>query len=67
MSQDLDLHRACLTAWGEGAEAVSPRLRGPVGSTDTYAIVLLKPGDWPIRPVTMRETFRGAENKRFPG
>ncbi len=37
------------TAWGEGAEAVTPRLRAPAATTDTYAIVLLNPGDWPIR------------------
>ncbi len=37
------------TAWGEGAQSVTPRLRAPAKTTDTYAVVLLKPGDWPIR------------------
>jgi len=36
------------TAWGRGAEAVIPRLRAPAAVTDTYALVLLEPGDWPI-------------------
>ncbi|OQY03334.1 MAG: hypothetical protein B6I22_11835 [Desulfobacteraceae bacterium 4572_123] len=36
------------TAWGQGAESVVPSLRAPAETIDTYAIVLLKPGDWPI-------------------
>ncbi len=36
------------TAWGEGAEAVVTRMRDRKKTRDTFAKVLLKPGDWPI-------------------
>ncbi len=37
------------TAWGEGADAVVTRMRQPKKTKDTFARVLLKPGDWPIQ------------------
>ena len=37
------------TAWGEGADAVVTRMRQPQDTKDTFARVLLKPGDWPIQ------------------
>ena len=37
------------TAWGEGADAVVTRMRQPKKTKDTFAGVLLKPGDWPIQ------------------
>jgi hypothetical protein len=37
------------TAWGEGAENVIPKEREKRLTIDTYATVLLKPGDWPIQ------------------
>ena len=36
------------TAWGQGAEAVVPGWRDKKKTRDTFAEVLLKPGDWPI-------------------
>ena len=36
------------TAWGEGADAVVTRMRERKNTRDTFARVLLKPGDWPI-------------------
>ena len=36
------------TAWGEGADAVATRMRQRKDTKDTFARVLLKPGDWPI-------------------
>ena len=36
------------TAWGQGAEAVVPGWRDKKSTRDTFAEVLLKPGDWPI-------------------
>ncbi len=37
------------TAWGDGADAVVTKMRQPKKTKDTFARVLLKPGDWPIR------------------
>ena len=37
------------TAWGEGAEAVITGMRQRKNTKDTFARVLLKPGDWPIQ------------------
>jgi len=37
------------TAWGEGADAVVARMRQRKNTKDTFARVLLKPGDWPIQ------------------
>ena len=37
------------TAWGEGADAVVSRMRQRINTKDTFARVLLKPGDWPIQ------------------
>jgi hypothetical protein len=39
------------TAWGDGAESVIPKVREKRMTIDTYATVLLKPGDWPIQIV----------------
>ncbi len=39
------------TAWGDGAESVIPEVREKRLTIDTYATVLLKPGDWPIESV----------------
>jgi hypothetical protein len=39
------------TAWGEGADSVVPKMREKRLTIDTYATVLLKPGDWPIQIV----------------
>ena len=36
------------TAWGEGAEAVVTGMRQRKNTRDTFARVLLRPGDWPI-------------------
>ena len=36
------------TAWGEGADKVVTRMRERKNTRDTFARVLLKPGDWPI-------------------
>ncbi len=36
------------TVWGEGADAVVTRIRKRVHTKDTFARVLLNPGDWPI-------------------
>ena len=36
------------TAWGQGAEAVVPGWRDKKDTKDTFARILLKPGDWPI-------------------
>ena len=36
------------TAWGEGADAVVTGMRQRKDTKDTFARVLLKPGDWPI-------------------
>ena len=37
------------TTWGDGAESVVPNMREKRLTMDTYATVLLKPGDWPIQ------------------
>ena len=37
------------TVWGEGADAVITRMRQRKHTKDTFARVLLKPGDWPIQ------------------
>jgi len=37
------------TVWGEGADAVVARMRQRKNTKDTFARVLLKPGDWPIQ------------------
>jgi hypothetical protein len=37
------------TAWGDGADAVVTRMRQRKSTKDTFARVLLKPGDWPIQ------------------
>ena len=37
------------TVWGDGADAVVTKLREPKNTIDTFARVLLKPEDWPIR------------------
>ena len=37
------------TAWGEGADAVVTGMRQRKNTKDTFARVLLKPGDWPIK------------------
>jgi hypothetical protein len=39
------------TAWGDGAESVIPNVREKRLTIDTYATVLLKPGDWPIQSI----------------
>jgi hypothetical protein len=39
------------TAWGDGAESVIPNVREKRLTIDTYATVLLKPGDWPLQIV----------------
>ncbi len=39
------------TAWGEGSQSVIPNMREKRLTIDTYATVLLKPGDWPIQLV----------------
>ncbi|MHC4207159.1 MAG: hypothetical protein ACYSTT_21095 [Planctomycetota bacterium] len=39
------------TAWGDGAESVIPKVREKRMTIDTYATVLLNPGDWPIQDV----------------
>ena len=39
------------TAWGDGADNVVPKVREKRLTIDTYATVLLKPGDWPIQIV----------------
>ena len=36
------------TAWGEGADAVVTGMRQRKDTKDTFARVLLRPGDWPI-------------------
>jgi hypothetical protein len=36
------------TAWGEGADTVVTSMRQLKNTKDTFARVLLKPGDWPI-------------------
>jgi hypothetical protein len=36
------------TVWGTGAEAVIPKMKEKRATEDTYARILLKPGDWPI-------------------
>jgi hypothetical protein len=36
------------TAWGQGAEAVVPGWRDKKDTKDTFARILLKPGEWPI-------------------
>jgi len=36
------------TAWGIGAEKVIPKMKDRTTTHDTYARILLKPGDWPI-------------------
>jgi hypothetical protein len=37
------------TVWGSGAEKVIPEMKNRKTTRDTYARILLKPGDWPIR------------------
>ena len=37
------------TAWGDGADAVVTRMRQQIHTKDTFARILLKPGDWPIQ------------------
>jgi hypothetical protein len=37
------------TAWGEGADTVVTRMRQRKKTKETFARVLLKPGDWPIQ------------------
>ena len=37
--------------WGKGAENVIPEVREERVTKDTYATVLLKPGDWPIQSI----------------
>jgi hypothetical protein len=37
------------TAWGEGADAVVTGMRQRKDTKDTFARILLKPGDWPIQ------------------
>jgi hypothetical protein len=37
------------TAWGDGADAVVARMRQRKKTKNTFARVLLKPGDWPIQ------------------
>lgn len=37
------------TAWGQGADAVVTGMRQQKNTKDTFARVLLKPGDWPIQ------------------
>ena len=39
------------TAWGKGADNVIPKLREKRLTIDTFATVLLKPGDWPVQSV----------------
>ena len=39
------------TVWGKGAETVIPEIRERRVTIDTYATVLLKPGDWPIQSI----------------
>ena len=36
------------TAWGAGAKDVIPKMKDRKSTRDTYARILLKPGDWPI-------------------
>jgi len=36
------------TAWGRGAEDVTPKMKDQKITRDSYARILLKPGDWPI-------------------
>ena len=36
------------TAWGTGAQQVIPKMKDRKTTRDTYARILLKPGDWPI-------------------
>ena len=36
------------TAWGKGAETVVAEFRNKKNTKDTFARILLKPGDWPI-------------------
>jgi len=36
------------TAWGRGAEGVIPKMKDRKTTRDSYARILLKPGDWPI-------------------
>lgn len=36
------------TVWGDGAKNVIPKIRKKRSTVDTYAKILLKPGDWPI-------------------
>jgi hypothetical protein len=35
-------------SWGQGAEAVVAGWRDKKDTRDTFARILLKPGDWPI-------------------
>jgi hypothetical protein len=37
------------TVWGKGSENVIPEVRERRVTIDTYATILLKPGDWPIQ------------------
>ena len=37
------------TAWGDGADAVVTGMRQRKPTKDTFARILLKPGDWPIQ------------------
>jgi hypothetical protein len=39
------------TVWGDGAENVIPKVREKRSTIDTYARLLLKPGDWPLGKV----------------
>lgn len=36
------------TTWGTGAEKIIPKMKDRRNTRDTYARILLKPGDWPI-------------------
>ena len=37
------------TAWGDGADAVVTKMRQRKDTRDTFARILLKPGDWPVQ------------------
>ena len=39
------------TVWGQGSENVIPAVRERRTTIDTYATILLKPGDWPIQSI----------------
>jgi len=48
---DLDIFRGLLsygTAWGESADKVVDRMREKRPTTDPFARILLRPGDWPV-------------------